>query len=56
MKNTINFTRPKLDRLRAAHKRAKEAGLEQFEFEGTTLLVSYAGYLIEFLETKLPKD
>lgn len=52
----VSFDRAKLGRLRIAHDKAVAAGLSQFEFEGNELLVSYARYLIEYLETVLPNN
>jgi hypothetical protein len=52
----VNYDRPKLRRLRAAYEKAVAAGASQFDFEGAELLVSYARYLIEYLEGALPKD
>jgi hypothetical protein len=47
---TINFTPQKLADLKVAYEKAKAAGKESFVFEGNELLVSYAKYLIEYLE------
>jgi hypothetical protein len=52
-RETIEFDRPKLERLKAAHAKAVEQGLDAFEFEGWPLLASYAKYLIEYLEGSL---
>ncbi len=49
MKN-ITFTPEKLRELRTYHSMAKALGQTQFEFEGHTLLVDYAKYLIQYLE------
>lgn len=49
--NTINFNRDKYERLKEQYAAAKAAGLEQFEFEGHALLVAYAKYLIQYLDT-----
>lgn len=47
---TINFTPNKLVKLKAIYESAKQAGVEQFDFEGHELLTSFAKYLIEYLE------
>jgi hypothetical protein len=47
---TINFNRPKLQRLKDAYDRAKATGRDQFNFEGNRILTAYAKYLIEYLE------
>lgn len=52
----VDFDRPKLRRLQAAYKNAVAVGATQFDFEGTELLVSYARYLIEYLEGALPQN
>lgn len=51
---TVQFDRPKLERLKAAIKAAEAAGAETFTFEGHDYLVSYAKYLVEYLESRLP--
>lgn len=50
----INWTPEKLKRFKAAHLRAgQELGPQGvFTFEGHEFLVSYAKYLIEFLDEK----
>lgn len=52
----INFDRPKLRRLQSAYDSALAAGATQFDFEGSEFLVSYAKYMIEYLEGALPKN
>ena len=49
------FDRARLRRLKIAYDKAVKAGVSQFEFEGEDLLVSYARYLLEYLEGVLPK-
>jgi hypothetical protein len=49
MKN-INFTKAKLATLKKKYDKARMEGHEQFQFEGQTILVAYAKYLIEYLE------
>lgn len=51
--NSISFDRQTLDQLKEAYDRAVKAGHETFVFKGNVMLVSYAKYLIEYLETKL---
>ena len=52
MNNFISFDEPKVKALRKAHDLAVEQGRTTFTFEGTELLVSYAKYLLEFLECR----
>lgn len=52
---TIKFDRPMLERLRLKHAQAKRAKETVFVFEEREYLVSYAGYLIEYLDSQLPK-
>ena len=54
--NMIEFDRAKLARLKTAYEAAKAAKTEQFEFEGHQLLVGFAKYMIEFLETQFKPD
>lgn len=49
----IEFTPEKLKRLKKARASAVERGDTQFTFEGKEVLVSYAKYMIEYLETQL---
>lgn len=51
----IQFTRVKFKALKRAYQKAVDDELEMFQFEGHDLLVSYAKYLIEYLEKELPK-
>lgn len=53
MSNTNLWDRPKLERLKEARSKAIEAGHSTFDFEGQQVLVSYAKYLIEYLEMQL---
>ncbi len=50
---SIHFDKAKRNRLRAAYEAAKGLGKDQFTFEGHEYLVSYARYLLEYLDTKL---
>lgn len=50
---SILWTAPMLARFKVARKKASDAHEESFNFDGDEFLVSYAGYLIEYLETKL---
>jgi hypothetical protein len=47
---TITFTPDKLAELKDAYAKSRALGLNQFEFQGHTLLVNYAKYLIEYLD------
>lgn len=51
----MSFDREKLERLKVAYRQAKAEGVEVLVFEGRELLVSYAKYVIEWLEGKLAK-
>lgn len=55
MSTTIEFTPAKLRSLKAAYKKALANGVEHFTFEDKPLLVSYAKYLIEYLDTQLKR-
>ena len=48
----IEWTRPMLERFKKAHKKCTE---KSFMFEGHEYVRDYAKYLIEYLETQLPK-
>lgn len=37
-------------RFKKAYEKAKEAGQEQFDFDGSPVRVTYAGYLVEYWE------
>jgi hypothetical protein len=49
---TISFTPEKLKELKAEYKKAVDAGQETFMFEDSELLVSYAKYMIEYLNSQ----
>jgi hypothetical protein len=51
--DTVTFDRAKLERLKTAYQNALKDKAETFWFEGKEYLVSYARYLIEYLETSL---
>lgn len=53
--NTIYFTRTTLKALKNAYHNALIQGKEEFQFEGHTLLVSYAKYLIEYLDSEFSR-
>ena len=51
---TIEFTPEKLRRFREAYDKAKMNPLtDVFEFEGHEFVLTYAHYMIEYLEQKL---
>lgn len=52
--NFVEFDRAKLERFKAARDAAILDGLLTFVFEGELYLVTYAKYMIEYLEAKLP--
>ena len=49
----MTFTKEKLSELKNQYNVAIENNLEVFIFDGSELLVSYAKYLIQYLETQL---
>lgn len=49
----IEWTRPKLERLKKAYRSAVDDKLKIFEFEGHEFIPGYAKYLIEYLEGRL---
>lgn len=51
----IVFTPAKRDQLRKAYEAAKSKGQDQFDFEGTELLVSYARCLLEYLDSQFAR-
>jgi hypothetical protein len=53
---TINFTRAKLAQLKDHYTMAKRRGADQFEFEGHPIIMAYAKYLIEYLESQFKPD
>jgi hypothetical protein len=46
----INFTPAKLGVLKEAYGQAVSRRLAEFEFEGRSMPVSYASYLVKYLE------
>ena len=53
---TLTFTKDRLARLKDEYAKAKEAGLEEFNFDGYGFLIGYAYYLIEHLDNHFEKD
>jgi len=53
MSNFVMFTPDMLERLKAATAEAVSKDKQEFEFQGVTLLVVYAKYLIEYLDEVL---
>jgi len=47
---SIAWDRAKLSRFKRMYARAKALPVESFVFDGHEFLVSYAGYLIQYLE------
>ena len=39
-------------RFKRAYEKARDAGLELFDFDGSPVLVSYAKYVVEYMEGK----
>lgn len=52
----IQFTPESLRVLKRSYLRAIKAGKDEFKFNGQPILVSYAKYLIEFLEAAFRED
>ena len=50
---TIVFDAAKTERLRQKYNKAKLSSVDTFTFDGNTLVTAYAGYLLEYLDTKL---
>lgn len=53
MPSNIYFNRKRRDALREAYEAAVVAKLDRFEFEDRMYLVSYARYLLEYLDNVL---
>lgn len=51
----VTFDAKKVEEFRKAYVNAKENKAESFFFEGGEYLVSYAKYLLEYLDTKFKK-
>jgi predicted GTPase len=51
----ISWTRPMLERFKKAYATAVTANADTFRFDGNEFVRSYARYLIEYLEERLPK-
>lgn len=52
----MNWDKPTLERFINARDNATKLGHEVFVFQGEEYLVSFAKYLINYLETKLKLD
>jgi hypothetical protein len=52
----ITFDRRKVEQFRKAYNRARAAGETQFVFEGHSLLVAYARYMLEYLDLRVVKE
>jgi len=50
--DTITINKSELENLKLARQKAIERGDDKFLFQGKAILVSYAKYLIEYLEEK----
>lgn len=51
----VEFTPATLARFKTAHAQAKAAGKDQFDFDGNLWLVSYAKYVIEYLDAQFAR-
>lgn len=49
----VEFTPEKRDRLKHAYERAVKRGDDKFTFDGDVYLVSYAKYVLEYLNNML---
>ena len=47
---TVSWTKEKAEKFKAAWKKADDAGILDFTFEGNEYLVTYGRYLIEYLD------
>lgn len=56
MTNDVTFDSAMLKRFKAAYQIARKVGEHSFTFEGNEYLVSYAKYLIEYLELVFRTD
>lgn len=52
----INWTLPMLKRFKRAYKLAKMKAEDPFMFDGNEFVISYAKYLIEYLDSKFGGD
>lgn len=52
MTKTINWTVPKMRRLRAAYNAAVNESAEEFEFEGEIYVTGFAKYLLQHLNNE----
>jgi hypothetical protein len=52
-RSMVEFDRDKRERLRKHYEQAKKEQKESFMFDGRELLVSYAKYLLEYLDMRL---
>lgn len=53
---TVQFTPEKLEQLKNAYRTAINKKADSFTFEGNEYLVSYAKYLIEYLDAELKTE
>lgn len=53
----IEWTKPMLERFRKEYSKAKseKQPTDTFVFDGNTFVISYAKYLIEYLDMRFPK-
>lgn len=49
--NVVEFTETSFERFKKAYEDASSEGKEQFTFEGNDVLVSYAKYVIQYVES-----
>ena len=52
--STIDFNKEKVDKLRKEYNKARANNKTQFVFEGKDILVDYAKYLLEYLDSRFP--
>ena len=54
--DNVKFTPELREKLRKAYNKAKADGLDQFSFDGNDYVTRFAGYLLEYLDMKMPAN
>jgi hypothetical protein len=55
-RETVSFDRPTLNRFKKAYAKAPDDKDASFTFDGREYVKAFAKYLIEYLESQLPKE
>lgn len=55
MESNITISRPNYRRLKMSYDKAVKEGKTDFTFDGDTLLVQYAKYVLEYMEMELKR-